>query len=270
MELAQIHLVATTPLPKRSSVILLPLILSGLKALTKPRIALEPHTNLLAAAMHAKSLAMINGIVLLSLIAASAVIVPATACSYYYLGNGVPEMGGYLVSGVNQDKTTCWDGAATPVCTITDLFVGEQKLDGAVTLGNTGAIVCADQKQTTEWGIDVGGLAIDQGTVYNQLKVDTQDKYSNSTTIYSLNYNGIMCFRSPCPSFTATPLNGAGETTQVTGFDFGGSDQTVQDKIVTSMFHGSILARGQIVVVGNEVTFGIGSVYLPSPLASSS
>ncbi|MEO8799910.1 MAG: DUF6748 domain-containing protein, partial [Polyangiaceae bacterium] len=118
-----------------------------------------------------------------------------------------PVCGGFFVKRVNQATTQCADGTKQPECYVSSITFGgiglsareESELRDQVESGK--AIIKARTYKSTFHGTVLGTLKANEAWV--GATGSTPDG-----TFYRVADNGIRCITAPCPSTTATALNG--------------------------------------------------------------
>lgn len=173
-----------------------------------------------------------------------------------------PLCGGFYVKRVNEAKTRCADGSLQPECYVSSIQLGgiglsdreESDLRSAVESGK--ALIKARTYKKKWNGIYLGTLKANEGWLGATGSVDA----SFDGTFYRAADNGIRCIKAPCPSTTAYPLNGAGDSYNVVKVNLAGTANPADQ---------ASLDRASAALATKEGILVAGGVALPKCLPSS-
>lgn len=130
-----------------------------------------------------------------------------------------PMCGGLFVKRVNQDTTRCIDGSLQAECYVESIQLKGIGLSAREEDGFRGAV--EDGKALIKARLYKKKI---NGHTYGTLKANEgwlgASGASPDGTFYRAADNGLRCIKAPCPTTSATPLNGAGSSTNLVSVSF--------------------------------------------------
>eukprot|EP01061_Rhynchopus_euleeides_P023642 TRINITY_DN3839_c0_g2_i1.p1 TRINITY_DN3839_c0_g2~~TRINITY_DN3839_c0_g2_i1.p1 ORF type:complete len:270 (+),score=67.95 TRINITY_DN3839_c0_g2_i1:49-858(+) len=149
-----------------------------------------------------------------------------------------PICGGYWVSLVNSNTTTCADGTQKERCYVAEIVSRETFTMGCRTRLLKGVL---STRKWDNWGV-LGQFTLETDH-------DQASKATGTGSFVGVRYNGLRCILYPCPSLTQYILNSK-ESSNLSGIIF---DKTL-DAAMVEWARTNIYAGGVVVVAGTYKT----------------